>query len=683
MSGKSSAQKAQKLFVEAATRLQNGDAAGARRGLEKVSRMVPNSAAVWYNLALAGQHLGLHSKAIREYEKSLRISPAQVDALVNLGVSYKHLGDSGAAMESAQKALSLEPSHPRALNLVSSLMAESGDLLGALDCFQKSYRSDPGNLDTRQNLTSLAQALLADGDPERALEALNPLIEREDITREEQELHAHIRLDLRQYALAGPLIQELRNDYPDEESVWFLEMLYCEWNKEPFRVIELAGNILERSPGDARVWDTLGRIYYDLNSIDDARASYQKAVELDPDNSTYRNHLGLTHAAVGEREQAEENYRAAIKLNGNDVEAYRNLVSMRKFTSPDDPDVKSLKALWETNDLDDNARCRLAFALGKIFDDCGIHDRAFRYYENGNRIKMEEITQSGFDIDRYLAHIDRIAETFQKPPRVTADVDSARPRPIFVLGMSRSGTTLIEQVISRHSNVTGMGELPCIEMVIARLEKDYGERRVYPDHFLHLEKSMLDNEAKAYLDWVARLNDLDTGHFTDKMPFNFAHIWLIRSLFPDAAIIHCHRHPLDVILSNYFQWFGSDINYVYDLEILARFYVCYHRTMDHWQRIFSGPFSGKFHRVQYEDFIEDREQQTRLLIEGAGLKWDETCLDFRSKETAVRTASIWQVRQGIYTSSRERWRNYVRYLSPAIEILRTEEILDSDLQYTL
>ena len=128
MSRKSSAQKAQKLFVEAATRLQNGDAAGARRRLEKVSRMAPNSAAVWYNLALAGQHLGLHSRAIREYEKSLRISPEQVDALVNLGLSYKHLGDSGAAMESAKKALSLAWSHPRALNLVGSLMAESGYL---------------------------------------------------------------------------------------------------------------------------------------------------------------------------------------------------------------------------------------------------------------------------------------------------------------------------------------------------------------------------------------------------------------------------------------------------------------------------------------------------------------------------------------------------------------------------
>ena len=670
MSTKSSAQKAQKLFVDAAKKLQRGDAAGARRGLEKVSRMAPNSAAVWYNLALAGQHLGLHSKAIREYEKSLRITPDQIDALVNLGLSYKYLGDSDAAMAFAKKALSLTSSHPRALNLVGSLMAESGDLPGALNCFQRSLRSDPGNTDTTQNLTSLAQALLTDGGPERALEALNPLIGREDVTREQQELHAHILLELRQYAMAGPLIKELKISYPDEESVWFLEMLYCEWNKEPFKVIEIAGKILERSPGDARVWDTLGRIYYGLNNIPDARASHQKAVQLDPDNSTYRNHLGLTHAAVGEREQAEENYRAAIKLNGNEVEAYRNLVSMRKFTTPDDPDVKSLEALWEGNDLDDNARCRLAFALGKIFDDCGIHDQAFRYYAIGNRIKMEEITQSGFDIDRYLAHVDRIAETFQKPPRVTADVDRTKPRPVFVLGMSRSGTTLIEQVISRHSNVTGRGELPCIEMAIARLEKDYGERRVYPDDFLSLEKAVLDNEANAYLDWVTRLDDLDTDYFTDKMPFNFAHIWLIRSLFPDAAIIHCHRHPLDVILSNYFQWFGSDINYVYDLEILARFYVCYHRTMDCWQRI----FSGKFHRVQYEDFIEDKEQQTRQLIEGAGLEWDEACLDFYRKDTAARTASIWQVRQGIYTSSRERWRNYEQYLAPAKKILQAEGI---------
>ena len=677
MSAKSSAQKAQKLFADAATKLQRGDAAGARRGLEKVSRMAPNSAAVWYNLGLAGQHLGLHSKAIREYEKSLRITPDQVDALVNIGLSYKHMENADAARKAVEKALNLAPAHPRALNLLGSLFAESGDSAVALDCFRRSLVSEPGNPDARLNLTSLARELQAVGNPDGALEALELLLNLPGITRELQELHAQVLLDLRRFDHAESLILDLKSRFPEEESVWTLEMLYCEWKKDLYAVIDIANKILERNPEEARVWDTLGRIYFELSSIDESRVCHQKAIDLDPENPEYRNHIGLTYAAFGEREQAEENYRAAISLNATDVEAYRNLTSMRKFTSLDDPDVQSLQALWERDELSDDARCRLAFALGKIYDDCGLYDRAFEIYEIGNRIKSEDIARSGFDFDRYFGHIERIAETFNNPPSVTADVISGSARPIFVLGVSRSGTTLVEQIISRHPDVTGRGELPCIERAISRLEKEYGEMRVYPDDFLRLNKADFDNETREYLNWVTQLHDLDTAHFTDKMPFNFVHIWLIRALFPNASIIHCHRHPLDVILSNYFQWFGSDINYVYDLQILARFYVRFHRLIQHWHQV----FPGVIHKVQYEALIADRENQIRELIRGAGLDWDNACLDSGRSDTAVRTASVWQVRQGIYTSSRERWRNYERHLSPAIEILRTEGILDSDLQY--
>ncbi len=668
MSASHSTQKAQKLFIDAATRLQQGDVVNARRILEKVSRMASNSAAVWYNLALAGQHLGYHSKAIHEYEKSLRIAPDQVDAWVNIGLSYKHLKNTDSAQSAGRKALTLAPDHPRALNLLGSLLAESGDSTAALDYFHQSLKSEPDNPDTQQNLTSLAHALRAEGDPERALAALDPLLNRPGLTRDQQALHAHILLDLRRFDEAESLIQELKSRYPDEESVWFLEMVFNEWNKEPFAVIDLAKRILERKPGDANVWDTLGRIYFELNSIDEAQACHQKAIDLDPENSVYHHHLGSVHAALGDRERAEENFRTAIGLDGKDIEAYRNLTTMRTFSSLEDPDVQSLQALWEREDYNEEARGRLAFALGKVYDDCGLYDRAFEFYEVGNRIKSAEIARSGFDFDQYFGHIRRIAEVFDRPPTVTSDVIPGSPRPIFVLGMSRSGTTLVEQILSRHPDVTGRGELPCIERVISRLEKGNGAIQIYPDDFPRLDQADFDRETREYLHWVTRLRELETGHFTDKMPFNFVHIWLIKALFPTAAIILCNRHPLDVILSNYFQWFGSDINYVYDLKILARFYLCFHHMMQHWQRI----FPGEIHIVQYENLIADKDNQVRELIKRAGLDWSQDCLDFSRSDTAVRTASVWQVRQGIYTSSKARWRNYERCLAPAIEVLRDD-----------
>ena len=676
MSANSSAQSVQKLFVDAATKLQRGDAAGARHELEKVSRMAPNSAAVWYNLALSAQHLGLHSKAIREYEKSLRITPGQVDALINMGLSYRHMGNVNAAKTVVQKALNLAPVHPRAQNLLGSLLAESGDTSAALGCFRKSIESEPENPDAIQNLTNLARELQAVGNPKCALKALETLLDLPGITLDQQVLHAQILLDLRHFDRAEPLIRKLKNRYPDVEDVWFIEMLYYECKNDHFAVIEIAQKILESSPEKAGVWDTLGRSYFELNSIDESRTSHQKAIDLDPENSEYRNHIALTHAALGERAQAEEYYRTAISLNVNNIEAYRNLASMRKFTSLDDPDVQSLQALWERDELGDDARCRLAFALGKVYDDCGLYDRAFEAYEVGNRIKSEEITRSGFNFDLLFGHIERITEIFDKPPLVTADVVIGRASPIFVLGVTRSGTTLVEQIISRHPDVTGRGELPCIERAIARLEKDYSQIRVYPDDFLLLDKAALNNETREYLEWVNRLRNLGTGHFTDKMPFNFVHIWLIKALFPQASIIHCQRHPLDVILSNYFQWFGSEINYVYDLQILSRFYVHYHRLMQHWHRV----FQGEIHTVQYEALVVNKEHQIRELIKFAGLSWDDACYNSERSDTAARTASIWQVRQDIYTTSRERWRNYERYLSTAIEILQMEGILDVDMR---
>ncbi|MGR3984485.1 MAG: sulfotransferase, partial [Gammaproteobacteria bacterium] len=320
---------------------------------------------------------------------------------------------------------------------------------------------------------------------------------------------------------------------------------------------------------------------------------------------------------------------------------------------------------------DDFTRTKLAFALGKVLDDAGEYARAFDFYAAGNRLKFAE---SRLDFDRYFAHIDDVPKIFTARPRMLSDA-AASPAPIFIIGMPRSGTTLVEQILSRHPDVSGCGELPCIEKAIARMEKRAEPMRVYPRDFLEIGADALAAETRHYLSWVARLHELQTKFFTDKMPFNFVHVWLIKALFPAAAIVHCHRHPLDVILSNYFQLYASDISFVYDLQVLARYYVRYYRLMRHWRKV----FGDEIYKVQYETLVGDKEEETRKLIAAARLPWDASCLDMKKSGAAVRTASIWQVRQGIYTTSRERWRNYERQLAPAVAILRDEGVLDAEL----
>ncbi|MEJ2136936.1 MAG: sulfotransferase, partial [Desulfofustis sp.] len=655
----------------AATHLQQGDPAKARRGLEKVAKLVPKSAAVWYNLALSAQHLGQHHKALTEYKKSLELAPDQVEAVINLALSHKSLEQKKEAMKAAKKALDMDPVHPRALNLLGSLYAEEKRYDKAREYLEKSLENDPQNAEVRQNL---ANAYLESGHTEEAAQVLAPLIANPEVTKEQLELHGQILLDQRNFDEVQPLIKNLKQHYPDDESVLILEMSFCELINDNFSVVDIAQKILNKDPKKARVWTSLGSAYFQLDSTEKAKDSYLRAIEFDPEHPEYRNNIGLAFASLGQKEKAEESYRQSLALNPEYLEAHRNLIAMRKFDSLEDPDVLPLLALWNRDDSSEQMRCKLAFALGKVYDDCGLYDQAFETYKIGNDLKSKEIAM---DFDQYYKHIDRIMEVLNtEPATVVTDIESPC-RPIFILGMSRSGTTLVEQIISRHPDVTGCGELPCIERAIGRLERNYGETRIYPDDFPEIEKSLYAKETREYIDWVMQLHPITTGYFTDKMPFNFIHIWLIKTLLPDAAIVHCHRHPLDVIVSNYFQLYGSEINFVYDLEILTRYYLRYHRLMRHWHRV----FPDDIYKVQYEALVADNEDQTRSLIKGAGLEWDDACLDKSRSNTAVRTASIWQVREGIYTSSKERWRRYEKHLGPAIEILRDAGVLDRECRY--
>lgn len=669
-----STEKIKLLFANSVEKLRRGDAAGAAQGFAKLVKAIPDSAAAWYNLGLSEQHLTHHSKAEQAYQRVLRIDRAHIEAMVNLGVSQKELGQCEQAMQSAQAALKIAPQHARALNLEGTLHIEQDAHELAEKSFQRALEVAPDNADARHNL---ANSRLRD-DAEAALKIAQPLFASNAPEKRHRLLHGQILLELKRFAEATAVVSELTAQYDGDEEVMLLDMSLCELVKDYFGVIEVALKLLalpsakKNKMNTARIWNSLGSAYFQLDSVDKAAECYHSAIKLAPEHAEYQNNRGLAHSSKGKKNEAERCYRRALELNPNYSEAYRNLVAMKKFSSLDDPDAAAIENLWRDENLDDFNRAKLAFALGKVYDDVGEYAQAFEVYSVGNRLKFAE---ASLDFDRYFSHIDTIPDTFTERPRVVSETLAA-PNPIFIVGMPRSGTTLVEQIIARHPMVTGCGELPCIEKAISRMEKRATPMRVYPRDFLDLDTKTLNTETRHYLSWVKRLHDGIAGDFfTDKMPFNFVHLWLMKALFPNAAIIHCHRHPLDVITSNYFQMYASDINFVYELKVLTRYYVCYHRLMRHWRRM----FANEMHTVQYETLVGDKETETRKLIAAAKLPWDDACLDLSKSDTAVRTASIWQVRQGIYTTSRDRWRNYEKQLAPAVKILRAEKIIDQSL----
>ena len=661
------ANKIQALFAKATKRLQQGDALAAKQGLLKVVKKVPDSAVAWYNLGLSHQHLGEHERAITAYAKAVKIKPDFIDSWINLAVAYKATGDLQQAKDAAERSAILDPNHPRTNNLLGTLAAEHDDQESALEFFEESLKVAPDFDDARFNLATLYYRI---GQDEKALEVGESLFRTRPDNKEYMQLYARILIAMGRHEEVSLVIEQLQGLYPDDETTLRLELAFREAIQDQFGRLDVTENLLRQFPNDADVWNSRGVAYLQLDSVEKAKSCCEKAIALDPERAGFESNLGLAFSSLGDKQNAEHHYRRALQLDQEYAEAYRNFTMLKRFSSIDDPDAQKIRTLLDKEGLAEPSLIELSFALGKIYDDCGEYEMAFTAYKRGNDLKFKA---ASVNLEHYFAHMNRIAEVFDRPPTETADAEIGL-RPIFVLGMPRSGTTLVEQIISRHPYVFGCGELPCIDSTITRLEKASDPMRVYPDDFLDVPLKEINKEVVAYGTWVNRLHHIETEYITDKMPFNFIHIWLIKSMFPKAPVVHCRRHPLDTIVSNYFQFFSSDISYAYDLEALANYYVHYHRLMEHWSEMFGQAIT----EIRYEDLIQDSAAQTRYLIEAIGLPWNETCLDPKRSDTAVRTASVWQVRQDIYTQSKERWRNYETHLAPVIEILTKEGILQED-----
>ena len=655
----------QSIFKKSAIALQGGDYKTAKKGFEKVTKKVKNNPLVWYNLGLSNQYLNKHADAVYAYRKAIALNAQLHDATVNLAIAYNMLGQADQAVKTIKTLAN--SGNIRASGLMGSILAELGDANAARDYLLRAYLADRSNLEAQFNFANVEFSL---GHFDQALELSTSLIEQVEGERKYRELQIQILISMKNYDQALSQIKDMEQRYGKDEGVLRLELALKEVTKAHLEIINIVETLLEAHPKEAALWNALGNAYFQMDSVERAKEYYAKAMTLDDRQSEYANNLGFAYSSLGDKEHAERNYRRALELNPNNAEAYRNLVAMRRYDSMDEDDVKRIVSLWQSGPDEPEFRMKLAFALGKIYDDCKEYDKSFEAYEIGNALKF---AQSNVDLEKYLGHIDRIPNVLSTPPSIVSNEQFERA-PIFVLGMPRSGTTLVEQILARHPDVTGCGELPCIERSILRLEKDKHQSRIYPDDFQSIDQSAINAEAREYQSWVGRLYDVKTPWFIDKMPFNFVHVWLIKALFPNSPIINCRRHPLDVILSNFFQIYSSDISFVYHLESLTKYYVRYYQLMERWNEI----FENGIYNVGYEALVTDHEVQARQLVENARLEWSDECLDSKNRNTTVRTASIWQVRQGIYTRSKERWRNYESQLKPAAEILIKEGILNNN-----
>lgn len=419
------------------------------------------------------------------------------------------------------------------------------------------------------------------------------------------------------------------------------------------------------SPSHADAWLNLGAAFRRLERIEEAGACARRVMELRPDDPRALNNLANALSAQGRFEEAAGCYRQALELRPRDAEAYYNLVNLRPLddgSSESEADFARLSQLSEDlGRFTAPEQGALLFALAKALDARGRTDEAFDAFNRANALHRSTLH---FDVASSERLAAAIAQRFDPPlfARLKG-AGSASERPVFVVGMPRSGTTLVEQILSAHPEVHGAGELSLLPGLVSRMRSPGGEG--YPALATELSGADLQSLARDYLDALGRLG-APQQRVVDKAVGNFQLLGLIHLSLPHARIIHCRRDPRDVCVSCFTTRFSGGHPYAYDLGELGRYWRTYDRLMAHWRSVLP---PGRIFEVQYEDLVEDPEGWARQLVAHLGLAWDDACLKSHDSRREVGTASFAQVRRPIYKDSIGRWRRFEGRLGPLFEAL--------------
>jgi tetratricopeptide (TPR) repeat protein len=406
----------------------------------------------------------------------------------------------------------------------------------------------------------------------------------------------------------------------------------------------------------------LGRIAFMRGALDAALTHYRRALELKPDSADLHNSTGHVLHALGRVDEASHAYLNALAFEPNNTRFYLNLADTKTFTK-DDRNLLAMQALECDASIPESERMYLYFALGKAFTDLNEHARAFEYLLRGNALKRAQIT---YDEMSTLTLFERTKTLFTPTLIKKRARHGERSRlPVFIVGMPRSGTSLIEQVLASHPRVFGAGELTSLEDIISK-ERASRNLLPYPDCIPTLDAASITQIGARYLAEMRRLAPTDATRVTNKMPSNYLFLGLIHMALPNARIIHIVRDPVDTCISCFSKLFALAHNYTYDLAELGRYHRGYQRLMAHWHHALP---PGRILDVRYEDVVADLEGQARRIIAHCGLDWDERCLAFHQTVRPVRTASAMQVRRPIYTNSIRRQPAYEPFLGPLLVAL--------------
>jgi tetratricopeptide (TPR) repeat protein len=404
----------------------------------------------------------------------------------------------------------------------------------------------------------------------------------------------------------------------------------------------------------------LGNVKKELNNYEEAIKCYKLALSIDNKLYIVIHNLGMAYQALGKFEESKKYFESVLKINSKFTRADRSLSMSLKYDI-NNPHLKIMENKIKDQSLNDFQKIELHFGLGKAYEDIKNYKKSFENYKLGNKIKRDAIK---YQINDDVKLFENIKNSFSSIDFQNLDnVGNKSNKMIFILGMPRSGTTLVEQIIANHKSVYGAGELRDLTQII-RENFLLNNKIKFPEKFNIKDQKLFSNMGTKYLENLDRYNT-NKNYITDKAPLNFKWIGLIKLILPKSKIIHCTRDPKDICLSLFKNFFEGELNFSYNLEEAAKYYKLYQNLMEYWKQL----LPDFIYNISYEKLVENQEFESKKLLDFCNLNWDKNCLTFYKNKRGIVTASFAQARKPIYKNSVKSWQNYKNELLPMFKIL--------------
>lgn len=548
------------------------------------------------------------------------MSRADADRQVESAFERHKRGDLEHAHGVYRRVLAAFPRHAHALHYLGLIAQQTGHSREAATLLQQSIAVAPGDARAHNHL---GQVYVALGDKRAATESFEKALEIDPDHVDSLNNYANV-IKVRDLLQAVSLYRRALTLNPQAVLTTYNLAIALKENDEAEEAERLLRRVIELEPRHVRAHHSLASLLEQRGRFDEAVGHYLEVRRHDP------RHVGSLASLFG-------------------IGSYE----------PDESMVKAARELIHAPHTGSDDLIKLHHGLGKHLDRAGRYEEAFAHFAASKAIVRQQAPD--FDVAATARNFDRLMKVFTREEiarRASAASDSRRP--VFIVGMPRSGTTLAEQILASHPQVYGAGELVDMPRIVKSLRPDY------PECVPGMGDAALSELGAQYLRTIESRAPAEVLRVTDKMPVNFMHLGMIATLFPHARIVHCRRDARDVGLSCFIELFQLEHGYTADLATFGRYFLQYERLMSHWLQALPMPL----HELRYERMVADPEGQSRALVAHCGLEWDAACLDFHSTERSVRTPSRWQVRQPVYSRSSGRWRNYEAQLAPLLRVLQ-------------